>query len=49
MDYYFSDYIPRLMIVLSVAACGIYVAMSGLGVIGKIIIHKIGEGADNIK
>lgn len=35
MDYYFSDYIPRLMIVLSVAACGIYVAMSGLGVIGK--------------
>ena len=34
MDYYFSDYIPRLMIVLSVAACGIYVAMSGLGVIG---------------
>ena len=35
MDYYFSDYIPRLMIVLSVAACGIYIAMSGLGVIGK--------------
>ena len=32
---FFLYYIPRLMIVLSVAACGIYVAMSGLGVIGK--------------
>ena len=35
MDYYFSDYIPRLMIVLSITACGIYVGTAGLGVIGK--------------
>ena len=35
MDHYFSDYIPRIIIVLSVTACGIYVGMAGLGVIGK--------------
>lgn len=35
MDYYFSDYIPRIMTVISVAACAIYIGRANIGVIGK--------------
>ncbi len=35
MDYYFSDYIPRIMIVISSAAAAVYVGKMNTGVIGK--------------